>query len=115
MPKEDSERYRGSYTFTEESLLLGGTFLILSATFNNLESLSELFITVDPPIIAPKRVVNTTYERQISEAIPRNERPNEAPAPRQAQQARQVQQAAQDIPSIGIRKSSRAPKPKERN
>jgi hypothetical protein len=88
MPKEDSERYRGSYIFTEELFLLYGISLILSTTFNNLESLSELFITADPPVIAPKRVINTTYKRQISEAIPRDERSNKVPAPRQAQQAR---------------------------
>ena len=114
--KEDSERYHGSYTFTEESLLPGGTFLILSATFNDLESLSELFITVEPPITAPtaaaKRVTNATHKRQISKAIPRNERPNKAPAaPRQTQQP---QQAAQEG-STGTRKSGRAPKPKKRN
>jgi hypothetical protein len=69
MPKEDSERYRDNYIFTEELLLSNGTFLILNIIFNNLESLSELFITADPPIIAPKRVANITYKRQISKAI----------------------------------------------
>jgi hypothetical protein len=63
MSKEDSERYRGSYTFTEELLLPDGTSLILSTVFDNLKFLSELFITADPSVIAPKRVANTTYER----------------------------------------------------
>jgi hypothetical protein len=76
MPKEDSERYRDSYTFTKESLLLGGISLILSATFNDLESLSKLFITADTPTAAAKPVINTAYKRQISKAIPRNKRPN---------------------------------------
>ena len=47
MPK-DSKRYHGSYAFAEESLLLGGTSPILSAPFDDLESLSELFATADP-------------------------------------------------------------------
>jgi hypothetical protein len=76
MPKEDSERYRGSYVFAEELLLLGGISLILSAAFDDLESLSELFITADPSAAAAKPVANTAYKRQISEAIPRDERPN---------------------------------------
>jgi hypothetical protein len=48
MPKEDSKRYRGSYAFAEESLLPGGTSPILSAAFDDLESLNELFATADP-------------------------------------------------------------------
>jgi hypothetical protein len=95
MPKEDSRRCRGSYAFAEESLLPGGTSPILSAAFDDLESLSELFATADPAAAA-KPVANTTHIRQISEAIPRDERPNapndapnEAPvaAPQQAKQA----------------------------
>jgi hypothetical protein len=39
MPKEGSKRYRGSYAFAEESLLLGRTSPTLSAAFD-LESLS---------------------------------------------------------------------------
>jgi hypothetical protein len=44
----DSKRYRGSYAFAEESLLPGATSLILSAAFDDLESLGELFATADP-------------------------------------------------------------------
>jgi hypothetical protein len=62
MLKEDSKRYRGSYAFAEESLLPGGTSPILSA-FDDLESVSELFATADPPVTAPaaaaKPVANT--------------------------------------------------------
>jgi hypothetical protein len=114
MPKEDSKRYRGSYAFAEESLLPGGTSPILSAAFDDLESLSELFTTADPPVTASvattQPVANTAHKRQISEAIPRNERlntPNEAPtaAPQQAQQAAQEG-------SAGTRKSGRAKKRK---
>lgn len=116
MPKEDSERYRSSYAFAEESLLPGGTSPILSA-FDDLESLSGLFTTADPPVTAlttaAKRVANTTHKRQISEAIPRDERPNGVPAA--APQAQQAQQAAQDALITGTRKSGRAPKPKKRN
>jgi hypothetical protein len=40
----------------------------------------ELFTTADPPVTAPaaaaKPVANTAHKRQISEVIPRDERPN---------------------------------------
>ena len=80
MPKEESKRYRGSYAWAEESLLPGGTSPPLSATSDDLESLSELLITADPPVTASatvaKPAANTWHKRQISEAIPRDERPN---------------------------------------
>jgi hypothetical protein len=65
-----------------------GTSLILSAVFDDLKSLSKLFATADSPVTAPaaaaKTVADITYKRQISEAIPRlnapNDTPNEGPA-----------------------------------
>jgi len=61
-----------------------------------------------------------THKRQISEAIPRDERPNapnDAPNEAPASAPQQAQQAAQDAleESTGTRKSGRAPKPKKRN
>jgi len=121
MPKEDSKRYRGSYAFAEESLLPGGTSPILSAAFDDLESLNELFATADPPATAPtaaaKPVANTAHKRQISEAIPRPNPPNDAPNEAPAAAPQQAQQAAQDVAegSTGTRKSGRAPKAGKRN
>jgi hypothetical protein len=73
MPKEDSKRYHDSYAFIKELLLLGSASLILRTIFNDLESLSELFITMDPLITAlaviTKPNVNVTHKRQISKII----------------------------------------------
>jgi hypothetical protein len=50
-----SKRYCGSYAFTNEPLLPGGTSLILSAAFDDLESLSELYAAADSVVMAPDR------------------------------------------------------------
>lgn len=51
----------------------------MGSAFNDLESLSELFATrplCDSPAAVAEPVVNITHKRQVSEAIPRDERPN---------------------------------------
>jgi hypothetical protein len=51
----------------------------MGAAFNDLESLSELFATrplCDSPAAVAEPVVSITHKRQVSEAIPRDERPN---------------------------------------
>ena len=53
-----SKRYRGSYAFADESLLLGGIFLILSTAFDDLESFSELYATADSLVIASAVAAN---------------------------------------------------------
>jgi hypothetical protein len=90
-----SKRYRGSYTFADESLVPGGASPILSVVFDGPRVLQRVVCNGGTPCDSPP-VANTTHRRQILEAIPRNERPNapnnapnEAPevASQQAQQA----------------------------
>jgi hypothetical protein len=78
-------------------------------------------ITEDPPTARPKPAANTAHKRQISEAIPRNERPiarqaRPEPAERDAREDHQEGaegDAAADITTV--RRSGRAPKPKQRS
>jgi hypothetical protein len=79
MEKTGSKTY-GGCAWAEESLLPGGTSpVIISNDDDDLVAVSELFARVDP---APTAVTATaipaasTYKRQISEAVPRDERLN---------------------------------------
>jgi hypothetical protein len=76
-------------------------------------------ITEAPPTARPKLTTNTAHKRQISEAIPRNERPiarqpRPEPAERDAREDRQG--GAEGGAAAGtFRRSGRAPKPKQRS
>jgi len=77
-------------------------------------------ITEAPPTARPKAAANMAHKRQISEAIPRNERPiarqaRPEPAEGDAREDRQGSAeggAAADTP---VRRSSRGRKPKQRS
>jgi hypothetical protein len=79
MEKKGSESY-GRYAWAEESLLPGGTSpVIISNDDNDLVSVSELFARADPaPTTATATAIPAagTHKRQISEAVPRDERSN---------------------------------------
>jgi hypothetical protein len=73
MEKPGSESY-GGYAWAEESLLLGGTSLvIISNDDNDLVSVSELFARADPtPTTATATAIPgaDTHKWQITEAVP---------------------------------------------
>jgi hypothetical protein len=70
----------GGYAWAEESLLPGGTSpLIISNDDDDLVSVSELFARADPdPTLTAATATSAagTHKRQISETVPREERPN---------------------------------------
>ncbi len=77
-------------------------------------------ITEVPPTARPKPAANTAYKRQISEAIPRNERPitrqaRPEPAEGDAWEDRQEGAEGDAAADITVRRSGRAPKPKQRS
>src|SRR5271163_912274 len=132
MEKTGSKSY-GGCAWAEESLLPGGTSpVIISNDDDDLVAVSELFARVDP---APTAVTATaipaasTHKRQISEAVPRDERLNRpettsaAPPQQEASGGSQEAQEAETGADAGTgagaadntRKSSRARKPKRRN
>jgi hypothetical protein len=82
MEKTGARSY-GGYARAEESLLPGGTspFIISSDDEgDDLVSVSELFARADSdpaPMAATATLAAGAHKRQISEAIPREERPNE--------------------------------------
>ena len=97
---------------------------ILSAAFDDLESLSELFAAADPPTTAPaapaKPVANTTHKRQLSEAIPGMNAPMPLMTPLMKAQRRRLNRRnrRRRMPRKEgqvLGKSGRAPKPKKRN
>ena len=68
----------GGYAWAEESLLPGGTspLIISNDDDDDLVSLSELFATEDPDPALTAPTATPAHKRQISEAVPREERPN---------------------------------------
>ncbi len=67
-----------------------------------------------PPTARPKPAANTAHKRQISEAIPRNERPiarQARPEPAEGD-AREDHQEGAEGDAAAVRRSGRAPKPK---
>jgi hypothetical protein len=134
MEKTGPKSY-GGYTWPEESLLPGGTSpLIISNDDddNDLVSISELFELFARADLAPTAATATatsaagTHKRQISEAVPRDERPSRpettsaAPPQQQASGDAQEAQEAQEADAgagagNNTRKSGRARKPKRRN
>jgi len=100
--------------------------VIISNDDDDLVTVSELFARVDP---APTAITPTaipaagTHKRQISEAVPRDERPNRpettSAAPPQQETSGGSQEAQEADTGAGAanntRKSSRARKPKRRN
>jgi hypothetical protein len=78
-------------------------------------------ITGAPPTARPKPAANTAHKRQISEAIPRNERPiarQARPEPAEGDAREDRQEGAEGDTAADIttvRRSGRAPKPKQRS
>ena len=127
MEKTGPKSY-GGYAWAEESLLPGGTSpLIISNDDDDddLVSVRELFATEDPDPTLTAPTANPaagTHKRQISEAVPREERPNgpeTTPAAPQQQASGGVQEAQGANTGAGAvndtRKSGRARKPKRHN
>jgi hypothetical protein len=132
MEKPGPKSY-GGYAWAEESLLPGGTSpLIISNDDDDLVSISELFARADPAPTAATATATPaagTHKRQISEAVPRDERPNRPEttpvAPPQQQASGDAQEAQEADTGTGAgtdagaanntRKSGRARKPKRRN
>ena len=77
-------------------------------------------ITEAPPAARPKPAANTAHKRQISEAIPRNERPiarQARPEPVEGDAREDRQGGAEGGAAAGtaVRRSGRARKPKQRS
>jgi hypothetical protein len=77
-------------------------------------------ITEAPPAARPKPAVNTAYNRQISEASPRNERPitrqaRPEPAEGDTREDRQGGTEGGAAAGTAVRRSGRAHKPKQRS
>ena len=125
--EKTNHKSNGGYAWAEESLLPGGTspFIVSNDDDDDLVSVRELFVRVEPaPAAATTTSAAGTHKRQISEAVPQDERPNKpetipAPPPqRQASGGAQEAQEAQETDTgagTGARKSGRARKPKRRN
>jgi hypothetical protein len=104
--------------------------LIISNDDDDLVSISELFARADPAPTAATATATPaagTHKRQISEAVPRDERPNRSEttpaAPPQQQASGDAQEAQEADTGAGTgagaanntRKSGRARKPRGRN
>jgi hypothetical protein len=127
--KETGPKNYGGYAWAEESLLPGGTSppIIFNDDDDDLVSVSELFARADPdPTTATATPAAGTHKRQISEAIPREERPNgpeTTPAAPQQQASGGAQEAQGADTGAGTgadavndtRKSGRVRKPKRHN
>ena len=77
-------------------------------------------ITEAPPVARPKPAANTAHKRQISEAMPRNERPiarQARPEPAEEDTREDRQRGAEGGAAAGtaIRRSGRSRKPKQRS
>jgi hypothetical protein len=77
-------------------------------------------ITEAPPTTRPKSAANTAHKRQISEAIPRNERPiarQARPEPAEGDTREDRQRGTEGGAAAGtaVRRSGRERKPKERS
>ena len=101
MEETGSESYSG-YAWAEGSLLPGGASPVtISNSDDDLVSVNELFAKADPaPTTATATAIPAagTHNRQISEAIPRDERPNgpeTTPAAPPQQEAQGSSQEAQ--------------------
>ena len=126
-----SPKSYGGYAWAEESLLPGGTspLIISNDDDDDLVSVSELFARADPDPAATAATAApaaSTHKRQISKAVPREERPNEpetTPAAPQQQASAGAQEAQRTDTGADTgagaandtRKSGRARKPKRRN
>ena len=122
MEKTD-HKSNGGYAWAERSLLPGGISPLIDDD-DDLVSVSELFARVDPaPTTATATTISAagTHKRQISEAIPQDERPNKpetipaAPPQQQASAAGGGGQETDEGAGTGARKSGRARNPKRRN
>jgi len=122
-----SPKSYGGYAWAEESLLPGGTspLIISNDDDDDLVSVSELFARADPDPTATAATAST-HKRQISKAVPQEERPNEpetTPAAPQQQASAGAQEAQRADTRAGTgtgaandtRKNGRARKPKRRN
>ena len=89
--KKTGPKSYGGYAWAEELLLPSGTspLIISNDDDDDLVSVSKLFVTADPdpvPTAATVASAAGTYKRQISEAVPQEERPNEETTPATPQQ-----------------------------
>jgi len=114
----------GGYAWAEESLLPGGTspLIISNDDDDDLVSLSELFATEDPDPALTAPTATPAHKRQISEAVPREERPNgpettpAAPQQQASGGSRRPRGADTGAGAVNdTRKSGRAGTPKEHN
>jgi hypothetical protein len=127
MEKTGPKSYSG-YAWAEESLLPRGTspLTISNDDDDDLVSMSELLAMADPVLTATTAAVTPAarpHKRQISEAVPRDERPNgpettpAAPPQQRASGGAQEAQGADTGAGTGAgaandtRKSGRARKP----
>jgi hypothetical protein len=91
--EKTNHKSNGGYAWAEESLLPGGTspFIVSNDDDDDLVSVRELFVRVEPaPAAATTTSAAGTHKRQISEAVPQDERPNKPetiPAPPPQRQA----------------------------
>jgi hypothetical protein len=130
MEKTGPKSY-GGYAWAEESLLLGGTSSpIISNGDDDLVSINDLFARADHALTAVTVTATPatgTHKRQISEAVPQDERPNKpettpaAPPQQQASGCAQEAQEADTGAGTGAgaandtRKSNMTRKPKRYN
>jgi hypothetical protein len=132
MEKTGPKSY-GGYAWAEESLLPGGISpVIIPNDDDDLVSVSDLFARADPaPTAATATAIPAagTHKRQISEAVPRDERPNRPETTPGAPPQQQASGGAQETPGANTsagagagagaanntRKSGRARKPKRRD
>jgi hypothetical protein len=114
----------GGYAWAEESLLLGGTspLIISNDDDDDLVSISELFAKADPTPTAATATATSaagTHKRQISEAVPRDERPNRpettsaAPLQQQASGDAQEAQAADTGAGTGAGAGNNTQEPRQ--
>jgi hypothetical protein len=80
-------------------------------------ALPAAVITEAPPAACPKPAANTAHKRQISEAIPRNERPIARQAPPEPAEGDALKNRQGDAEggAAAVRRSGRARKPKQRS
>jgi hypothetical protein len=124
--KKTDHKNNGGYAWAEESLLPGGTspLIVSNDDEDDLVSVSELFTRVDPAPTAATTTATSaagTHKRQISEAVPQDERLNKpetiptAPPQQQALGGAEEAQETDTGAGTGGRKSGRARIPKRRN
>jgi hypothetical protein len=129
MPGKEGLKNWSEYAWAEESLLPGGASLVITSyddDDDDLISVRKLFARADPAPTETTTAAAGTHKRQISEAVPRDERlngPEITPAAPQQQSQQQASEGAQEAQEVqeaqgagnDTRKSGRARKPKQRN